>query len=188
MTGCAYPKCVLDAGHEGRHGAMKCASCGRSTLDHCHVHALRCCPGKCPGVNWGPLNIVWDSERLPDWRAEFVENELRPMAEMVAERMQGYADLLAEGKTTAADLRRLENMNPADDDRPTPSDLRGLMKGTGWAEGFRHDDTEVAEMLRKVIRQYHGIAHSHLGKALRGGSWTHCEDRWCVDVRKVLDE
>ena len=37
-------------------------------------------------------------------------------------------------------------------------------------------DSEVAEMLRKVIRQYHGTAHG-------GGSWLNCDDRWCADAR-----
>ena len=42
------------------------------------------------------------------------------------------------------------------------------------------------EILTKLIRQYHGVAHSHLGRAKRGGSWLYCDDRWCSDIRTVL--
>ena len=35
------------------------------------------------------------------------------------------------------------------------------------------------EILTKLIRQYHGVAHSD-------GSWLRCDDRWCADMRQVL--
>jgi CBS-domain-containing membrane protein len=39
----------------------------------------------------------------------------------------------------------------------------------------------IREILTKLIRQYHGVAHS-------GGSWLNCDDRWCADLRKVLTD
>ena len=39
----------------------------------------------------------------------------------------------------------------------------------------------LASILRKLIRQYHGVAHG-------GGSWLFCDDRWCADMREVLGE
>jgi len=29
---------------------MTCANCDRPLTSHCHLHAVPCCPGKCPGV------------------------------------------------------------------------------------------------------------------------------------------
>jgi len=30
--------------------ADRCSNCGRPTADHCTVHLIPCCPGRCPGA------------------------------------------------------------------------------------------------------------------------------------------
>lgn len=46
MTGPAWPP-PFDPGTS--IGALPCSNCRRRLAEHCRIHLVRCCPGRCPG-------------------------------------------------------------------------------------------------------------------------------------------
>ena len=82
----------------------------------------------------------------------------------------------AQGAAPRAEGPRYEQINGVTYERKADGHLVVAMpEAAPRAEGL----DVLASILTKLIRQYHGVAHS-------GGSWTHCDDRWCTDMQEVL--
>lgn len=64
---------------------MICSNCGREMVEHCWVHLIPCCPGKCPTTLDEYLDLI-ERERAQRPGEAMLADEIYRLRELVAVR------------------------------------------------------------------------------------------------------
>jgi hypothetical protein len=69
---------------------MKCANCEHALVDHCRIHLIPCCPGKCPSEKLRPFAVFCPSTFSCGWTGERRARSLRAAQEKPCPNCGGH--------------------------------------------------------------------------------------------------